>query len=80
MLRGIPILKPYVNLHPHELDHLQDMNEFKNPLKLVLRRKNVSPNDYIHFCVIGCHGNSLLHFCLNTKVSCEGLFLGGGGK
>ena len=32
--------------------------------------------DYIHSCDIGCHGNALLHFGLNTKVSCEGL-LGG---
>ena len=39
--------------------------------------KNVNPNDYAHSCVIGCHGNSLLHFGLNTKVSYEGL-LGGG--
>ena len=35
-------------------------------------------NDYFHCCVNGCHGNSLLHFGLNTKVSFEGL-LGGGG-
>ena len=48
-----------------------------NPQKVVIRRKNVNPNDYVHCCFIGCHGNSLLHFCLNTKVSCEGL--GGGG-
>ena len=40
---------------------------------------NVNPNDYFHCCIIGCHGNSLLHFGLNTKISCEGLFLGGGG-
>ena len=43
-----------------------------------LRRKNVNPNAYVHCCVIGCHGNSLLRFGLDTKVSCEGL-LGGGG-
>ena len=42
-----------------------------------LRRKNVNPNDYVRCCVIGCHGNSLLHFALNTKDSCEGC-LGGG--
>ena len=36
----------------------------------------MNPDDYVHGCVIGCHGNSLLH--LNKKVSCEGL-LGGGG-
>ena len=35
----------------------------------------LNPNDYIHCCVIDCHGNLLLHFGLNTKVSCEG---GGG--
>ena len=40
-------------------------------------RKNVNPNVYVHSGVIGCHGNSLLHFGLNTKFSCEGL-LGGG--
>ena len=44
--------------------------------KIGLRRKNVNPNDYVRCCVIGCH--TLLHFGLNTKVSCEGL-LGGGG-
>ena len=33
--------------------------------------------DYVDCCVIGCHGNSLLHFGLNTKVSCEGLLSGG---
>ena len=38
-----------------------------------LRRKNVNRIDYVHCCVIGCHGNSLLHFGLNTKISCEGL-------
>ena len=43
---------------------------------MVLRRKNVNPNDYVHCCVIGCHGNSLLYFGLNTNISCEGL-LGG---
>ena len=42
-------------------------------LKGVLRRKNMNPNDYVHCCVVGCHG-----FGLNKKVSCEGL-LGGGG-
>ena len=44
-----------------------------------LKRKNVNPNDYVHCCVINCHGKSLLHFGLNTKVRCEGL-LGGGGR
>ena len=29
MLRGIPVLKPYVNLHLHELDNLKDLNEYK---------------------------------------------------
>ena len=43
------------------------------------KKKNVNLNDYVHCCVIDCHGNSLLHFGLNTKVSCEGL-LGGGVK
>ena len=49
-----------------------------NSSKSGLRRKNVNPNDYVHYCVIGCHGSSLFYFGLNTKVSCEGL-LGGGG-
>ena len=44
----------------------------------LLRRKNMNPNDYVHCCVIGCIGNSLLHFGLNTKVSCDGLLEGGG--
>ena len=43
---------------------------------MVLRWKIVYPNDYVHCCVIGCHGNSLLHFDLNTNVGCDGL-LGG---
>ena len=43
--------------------------------KVVLRRKHVNPNDHVHCCVIGFHGDSLLHFGSN---SCEGL-LGGGG-
>ena len=30
MLRGIPVLKPYANLHLHELDNLKDINEFKS--------------------------------------------------
>ena len=25
-----------------------------------LRRKHMNPNEYVHCCVIGCHGNSLL--------------------
>ena len=28
MLRGIPVLKPYANLHLHELDNLKGINEF----------------------------------------------------
>ena len=40
---------------------------------MVSRRKNTN-----HCCVIGCHGYLLLYFGLNTKVSCEGLFFGGG--
>ena len=38
----------------------------------------MNPNDNVHCCVIGCHGNSLFDFGLRTKVGCEGL-LGGGG-
>ena len=34
MLRGIPALKPYVNLHLHDLDNLKDINEFKNLKKV----------------------------------------------
>ena len=30
MLRGIPVLKSYANLHLQELDNLQDINEFKS--------------------------------------------------
>ena len=33
MLKGIPVLKSYANLQLHELDNLQDMNEFKSLLK-----------------------------------------------
>ena len=28
MLRGISVLKPYMNLHLHELDNVKDINEF----------------------------------------------------
>ena len=44
------------------------------------KKENVNPDhfNYFHCCAISCHGDSLLHFGLNTKVSCEGL-LGGGG-
>ena len=44
---------------------------------MVLRRKNVNPNDNVHCCVIDCHGYSLLHFSFKTIVSCDRL-LGGG--
>ena len=44
------------------------------------KEENVKPNVNIHCCVIGCHGNSLLHFGLNTKVSCEGILGQGGFK
>ena len=37
MLRGIPVLNPYVNLYLNELD-----NECKNILKGVLRSKNMN--------------------------------------
>ena len=30
MLKGIPVLKAYANLHLHELDNLSDINEFKS--------------------------------------------------
>ena len=33
MLRGIPLLKLYVNLHFHELDDLSDINEVRNLYK-----------------------------------------------
>ena len=41
-------------------------------IKGVLRRKNIDPYYYVHCCVIGFHGSSLLHF------RCEGFFSGGG--
>ena len=37
-----------------------------------IKKENVNPNEYVHCCVIGCHGNSLLHFGLNTIISCDG--------
>ena len=40
------------------------------------KKANENQNDYVHCSVIGCHGNSLLHFGLNAKVSCEGLLCG----
>ena len=30
MFRGIPVLKPYVNVYLHELDKLKYKKEFKN--------------------------------------------------
>ena len=73
MLRGISVLKPYVNFNFNELHNLSDMNKLKKS-EGGLRRKNINPNYYVHCCIIGCHGNSLLHL-----VSCEGLFSRGGG-
>ena len=61
MLRGIPVLKLCVNVHLHELDNLLRYKLIKKPLKGVLRRKNMNPNDYVHCCVISCHGYSLLY-------------------
>ena len=37
--------------------------------KIGFKLENVNPNDYVHFCVISCHGNSLLHFGFNTQKS-----------
>ena len=35
--------------------------------QMVLRRKICeSFNDYVHCCVIGCHGNSLFYFSLTA--------------
>ena len=48
--------------------------------KSSFKKENVNSNDYVHCCVIGCHGNSLMHFGLNTKVSCEGLLWAEGVK
>ena len=76
MLRGIPVLKPYVNLQLHELDNQKIKMTLKSA-KSGFKKENVNPNDYVHCCVVGCHGNSLLHFGLNTKVSCEELLRGG---
>ena len=39
------------------------------------RDLKINPNYYVHCCIIGCHGNSLLHLVC-TKVSCEGLLSG----
>ena len=43
------------------------------------KNENVNPNDYVHCCVIGCHGNSLLHFGLTQKSVVKDFFFGGGG-
>ena len=52
--------------------------DLKAPRKGDLRRKNMNRNDYVHCCVICCHGNSLLCLVLTKKVSFEGLLKGGG--
>ena len=44
-----------------------EMNMNEKPLKGVLRRENMNPNYYVHFCFIGCHGNSLLHLVWTKK-------------
>ena len=31
MLRGMPVLRSYMNLHQHELENVYDINEFKSP-------------------------------------------------
>ena len=42
---------------------------------MVLRRTNMNPNDYVHCCVIGCHGNSLLHFVFFIIFTSGGIIL-----
>ena len=44
---------------------------------MVLRRKNINPNDYVHCCVIGCHGNSCCILFEQKKLVVMD-FLGGG--
>ena len=44
MLRGKPLLKPYVNLHRYKMDNLKDINALKG----VLRWKNMNPNYYVY--------------------------------
>ena len=60
MLRGtcIPLLKPYVNVHHHESDNVLDIHKLKAAIR-GFKREN--PNYNFHCCIIGCHGNSLLH-------------------
>ena len=43
------------------------------PLKVFFRRKNIHSNHYVHCCIIGCYGYSLIvALGLNKNVSCEG--------
>ena len=59
MFRGIPLPKPYVNLHLHMLNNLLDINELKKGFKK--DKYYMNPNNNVHYCIIGCHGNALLH-------------------
>ena len=36
--------------------------------KSSFKKKNMNPNDYAYCCVIGCHGNSLLHLILTKQT------------
>ena len=72
MLRGIPLLKPYVSLHHNELDSLKryTCKSIQMALKRGLRRKKMNPITFI-VASLTVTSNSLLHFnSLNKKVSC----------
>ena len=40
----------------------------------------MNSNDYVHFCIIGCQGNSLLHFGFNKKSAVRDFSGEGGGS
>ena len=42
MLRGIPVLERYANLHLHESDNLKDITGYKNILKGYKKEKHES--------------------------------------
>ena len=56
MLEYIPILKPFVNLYPHKIALHQYFKGLK-AYKKCLSKKNMKPNFYVHYFIIGCHGN-----------------------
>ena len=67
MLRGTLVLKPmhiYTIMSMISFKILRNLKASKGGFK---KEKKMTPNDCVHCCVIGCHGDSLLHLVLTKK-------------